>query len=1011
MFKLKFLNSRFVLIGGILLMNLYLWGQDENCSAIPVSPVAFQTIPVSAFQDGEERMIKIYFHVYRDGNGNNGQTQARLDEILLNLNTSYQPTGILFFYYPCETRWVDDTDLHNSTDECDFFVHNRHLDGVDVHVKGDGTNFIGIAAGIPSDEFLIGGERADGTPAGLSSTAPHEMGHCLGLFHTHHGTCAEAGNDCEGNPGGGENDTDDFVEDTPPDARGTANVICVYQENPVCEPGTFNPLTDNFMSYYRHTCRANFTDGQCARMMELMPPAIIHTSQDPCACEEEPDPCICDENPDPCLCQTDPAIHIQTSTLYATDMNFYGDLIIEDGATLTITSKVTLGPLVTIYVEDNSKLILDGGTLTACGESWQGVKVAGQFGLGAHSPAGSSNLKRGYVELKNGAVIEKANVGIDGRDLFVDGGDIPSGLHFYHGGGKITISSGSTIQDCGIGVRLHRYGWGAVIGAGPIAGNPIGSVYETSAFSNSFFKNCEVAAIYSDQNIGLSLINNEFGGNYSDYEGYLSSITAIDNDFTSFLFIASEHPVIPGSNFTNNTFTNNLVGIDGQGNIKRHIFKQNTANASSLWLTGELLYGVSENAFSNSGYVGLFTESTGENIYNWTLDNTFSGQKYAISVFGENDTEYLANCFSNTTYADLEINSGASIYLTQGSQQASAGNCFNFGARIKTGNGISPFDYWTKDGFDPQCHPISNCKYPGGCNGFSISESDEESEVDCETNIIGDPPSELNCECGSGLTGCTDAIASIRTTIAGFGGSTGDDILIAQYSRCLDSLIRTYIDTTLASGQVEDCIDFLSVQPEFRYRAMAYGIIIHNLEYTRVSDFLDTLETSKTEEQDFVNVQKIWLNYLMSIDTFKLSAADSITIRTAGEAYNPLAGYARTVFYKLTGERITRDFIHTDSTVIPRNSDVTTSVDTQISVEFHVWPNPVTGQDVEISFEGANPEKEYVLVVYDALGVLRSATTVSNEVIYVPIGDATGIYFVCLFQDGERIHTKKVVRI
>src|SRR5690606_27961897 len=126
---------------------------------------------------------------------------------------------------------------------------------------------------------------------------------------------------------------------------------------------------------------------------------------------------------------------------------------------------------------------------------------------------------------------------------------------------------------------------------------------------------------------------------------------------------------LPGSNFTNNTFANSVLGIDGQGNTKRHIFKQNDVDASSLWLSGELLYGVSENAFSNSGYIGLFNENTGEDLRSWVMDNSFEGHKYAISVYGENNTEYLANCFSNTTYADLEIDAGASIYLTQGSQQ------------------------------------------------------------------------------------------------------------------------------------------------------------------------------------------------------------------------------------------------------------------------------------------------------------------------------------------------------
>ena len=701
-------------------------------------------------------------------------------------------------------------------------------------------------------------------------------------------------------------------------------------------------------------------------------------------------------------------VHITSNTPYSTPMEVFGDIYIENGATLTITSTLTLDSDVDIYVENDSRLILDGGTLTACGQSWQGVKVAGQFDLGSYSPVESSDLKRGYVELKNGAIIEKAIVGIDGRDEFVFGTD----KSLYHGGGKITISSGSIIRDCGIGVRLHSYGWGSVIGAGPSGpGYPIGYEDEPSTFSDSYFRNCDFAAIYSDQNIGLTLFNNVFDGNYSDYEGYLSSIRATENDFSSFVYIASEHPVIPGSTFTNNTFTNSVFGIDGQGNIKRHNLNINIASNSFFSLGGELWYALRGNEISNSGNFSLFIESTGEDLDNKVLGNDFSSQFVNISVFGENDTEFLANCFFDATQAGLEINSGSSIHETQGSQDQSAGNCFQ-GSRIKTGSGISHFNYWTRDGYHSQCHPTNNCKYPGACNGFTLNQSEEETEVNCELMpILGDPPSKLNCECDPGLTGCTDAISSIRETIAGLGSSSGDELLMAQYRRCLDSLIRTYIDTTLAVGNIENCIDFLSVQPEFRYRIMAYGIMTHNLEYERAWDFIDTLITSNTVEDNFVNVQKIWLDYLKDMNSFTLSPTDSMKLRTTGEAFNPLAGYARTVFYKLTGERIVRDFIHTDSTVTPRSSnEILPSDDSRKMVEFHVWPNPVIDHSVDIYLENADPDLEYKVVCYDAFGALRSTSSVSNENINFPISDTPGIYIVCLWQDGQLIHTKKIIR-
>lgn len=706
-------------------------------------------------------------------------------------------------------------------------------------------------------------------------------------------------------------------------------------------------------------------------------------------------------------------VHITTNTTYSTDMDQFGNIYVENGATLTITSTVTLDHDVTIFVEDDSKLILDGGTLTACSDKWQGIKVAGQFDLGTLSPAGSSSLKRGYVLLKNSAVIEKAIVGIDGRDVFMGGGDTPPTQPFHHGGGKITVTN-STIQECGTGIRLHRYGWGSVTNTGPGGpGYPIGYEDEQSSVSQSWFKGCNVA-IFTEYNIGLSLTGNTFVENFTDYEGYLSAVTVSGNAFTSFAFIGSEYPLIVGSSFVNNTFTNSAFGIDAQGNMTRHNFRLNTASSNSLLaLSGELWYLVDDNEFTNCP-TACFIESTGDNIRNTIMNNAFNSNGYANSVYGENDMEFIANCFSGTSDSDIEINHSASIHEVQGTQDQSAGNCFHPGARIMTGSNIGFFTYWTKDGYDPECDPVNDCKYPGDCDGFSLERSDLELDVDCETNIVIDPPSEITCVCDPGASGCTTAIASIRETLDELEEEAGEgkELQIAQYRRCLDELMRTYVDTSLAVGNVESTITYLRNQPEFRYRIMAYGIMVHNLEYDRARGYIDTLSTSKTEEQDFIAAQQIYLDYITDIDSFVLSPTDSMTLRLAGEAFNSLSGYARTIFYKITGERITRNFIHIDSTVTPRSNNESFVEDvSRISTEFDIWPNPMTSQNLNIRLNNTAPDKEYLLVVYDAFGKMHYSAPVTSGNSSLPICDVPGIYMVCLLQDGEMIRTKKVIKI
>lgn len=172
------------------------------------------------------------------------------------------------------------------------------------------------------------------------------------------------------------------------------------------------------------------------------------------------------------------------------------------------------------------------------------------------------------------------------------------------------------------------------------------------------------------------------------------------------------------------------------------------------------------------------------------------------------------------------------------------------------------------------------------------------------------------------------------------------------------------------------------------------------------------MATSKAEEQDFVDAQKIWLDYITDIDSFKLLPADSITLRTAGEAYNSLAGYARTIFYLLTGERITRTFMHLDSTVTQRNN--TTIVNDKDpekeEISWHVFPNPSAGNIIEVTTNGIDAEYAYEIMVHDAVGSLISSAAGTGNFQHISIGEKPGIYFVSLRLNDRIIGIKRVVR-
>jgi hypothetical protein len=115
----------------------------------------------------------------------------------------------------------------------------------------------GTAVEIPSNHLVIRNDRA------LSSTSPHEVGHCLDLYHTHEtafGTENINGSNCSS--------AGDLVCDTPADPRlgsNNVNFNCEYVGG-----GGFNPLTDNVMSYSRGLCRDSFTTLQGSRMRQAL---------------------------------------------------------------------------------------------------------------------------------------------------------------------------------------------------------------------------------------------------------------------------------------------------------------------------------------------------------------------------------------------------------------------------------------------------------------------------------------------------------------------------------------------------------------------------------------------------------------------------------------------------------------------------------------------------------------------------------------------------------------------
>jgi len=114
-------------------------------------------------------------------------------------------------------------------------------------------------------------------------------------------------------------------------------------------------------------------------------------------------------------------IIINTDTTWLSDHCLNKDIIVKYGKTLTIKSRVNFVPEAGITVEPTAKLIVDGGILTGGIDHnrWQGIKVQGDY----FRP--QTQQYQGYVEMKNGACLNDANMGIEAIYQVVSPGDDP----------------------------------------------------------------------------------------------------------------------------------------------------------------------------------------------------------------------------------------------------------------------------------------------------------------------------------------------------------------------------------------------------------------------------------------------------------------------------------------------------------------------------------------------------------------------------------------------------------
>lgn len=408
-------------------------------------------------------------------------------------------------------------------------------------------------------------------------------------------------------------------------------------------------------------------------------------------------------------------LEITSNETWNSDVYMQEDLIVNAGITLTIKSNVYMPSEAEIIVERGARLIIDGGRITdKCGDLWKGIVVQG-----THDSNQFPYSNQGYIQLKNGAIIENANKAILAE------------------GGAVVRASGSTFLNNRNDVWLEPY-------TSPSYPNMNYSYFTSCEFKTEGQLNditkYPVIHLRIDNVSGIIVKNCHFSNDrthdfsdepgplYANYRGI--GILAIDSDFKVIPNCATiQQYGVPCPSPLRNTFEGLYYGIKAKAinssatvTIKQSDFTHNyrgllleNINTPSVFLNtfdadysgvGTNLYQIYPPPYSNSTYsmylnncqgyrveenefkngdAGLFLYQSGETaheIYKNTFENIDNhGYASGITALGKNSDitgniglEFYCNTFNTNNYNMSLIGEGSSIKQIQGEYSNATGN-------------------------------------------------------------------------------------------------------------------------------------------------------------------------------------------------------------------------------------------------------------------------------------------------------------------------------------------------
>lgn len=365
-------------------------------------------IPDSNF---EKLNVRVAFHIFNDNNGQgtnypeNQNTIDQVNQMISWVNGLYgncTPTNPI-----SGVQDIDYTKIEFELSDRIYFYENSNLNDCNVSLKFQyleqnhperliylpifvGGNCGGFA-NLPYPDFIpetsgltapnIEGDSfsfISGIGWSGAQTLSHELGHNLDLKHTYEPSCCHES--CDHN-------SFDYLWDV---FGSNVQESCWHDGGWSCDIGSSdNTCTNNIMGGVNQTCKY-FSPLQVGKIQRALSLKSVRKYVDPNSKISIPYIITANENWD-------------------FDIRLHRDLIIETGAELTISCRLIMGNNCKIVVKPGGRLIIDGGIVTNPLYSdtfWHGIEVWG------NSQATQLTSNQGFLQLKNGAIIENARTAI-----------------------------------------------------------------------------------------------------------------------------------------------------------------------------------------------------------------------------------------------------------------------------------------------------------------------------------------------------------------------------------------------------------------------------------------------------------------------------------------------------------------------------------------------------------------------------------------------------------------------